>query len=227
MQNIDHDDASVNASALLYEQFARIGKVLGNAKRIELLHMLGQGERSVESLAAACGLGLTTTSAHLQVLRQARLVETRRDGVKIFYRLADDTVYRLLLALQETGRARLVEVRQIARDYLDARDRLQPVGCDELRDRVSRGDVVVLDVRPAEEFRAGHIAGAISIPLGELGTRLKELPPGEVVAYCRGPYCVLATQAVELLRRRGRDARRLEEGFPEWRLSGLAVATGV
>lgn len=219
-------DSDVDAGALLYEQFARIGKVLGNAKRIELLHMLGQGERSVESLATTCGVGLTTASAHLQVLRQARLVETRRDGVKVFYRLADDTVYRLLIALQDTGRARLAEVQQIARDYFDARDQLQPIERDELRERVHRGDVVVLDVRPAEEFRAGHIAGAISIPAGDLSTRLDELPPGEIVAYCRGPYCVLATQAVEMLRDRGRHARRLEDGFPEWRLAGLAVESG-
>lgn len=215
-----------DAGALLYEQFARIGKVLGNPKRIELLHMLGQGERSVESLAAACGLGLTTASAHLQLLRQARLVETRRDGVKVFYRLADDTVYRLLLALQDAGRARLLEVQQITRDYFDARDRLQPVGRDELRDRVQRGDVVVLDVRPAEEFRAGHIPGAISIPAEELSARLDELPLGEVVAYCRGPYCVLAAKAVKTLRKRGRNARRLEDGFPEWRLAGFAIESG-
>jgi len=221
-----HTESDIDAGALLYEQFARIGKVLGNAKRIELLHMLGQGERSVESLAAACGLGLTTASAHLQVLRQARLVETRREGVKVFYRLADDTVYRLLLALQDAGRARLVEVQQIARDYFDARHRLQPVGRDELRDRVHRGDVVVLDVRPPEEFRAGHIAGAISIPADELSARLNELPLGDIVAYCRGPYCVLATQAVDMLRKRGRHARRLEDGFPEWRLAGLAVESG-
>lgn len=219
-------EPEVNPGALLYEHFARIGKVLGNAKRIELLHMLGQGERSVEVLAAACGLGLTNASAHLQVLRQARLVETRREGVKIFYRLADDTVYRLLLALQETGRARLAEVQQIARDYFDARDQLHPVGRDELRDRVQRGDVVVLDVRPAEEFRAGHIPGAVSIPAEQLSARLDELPLGEIVAYCRGPYCVLATGAVELLRERGRRARRLEDGFPEWRLAGLAVESG-
>jgi DNA-binding transcriptional ArsR family regulator/rhodanese-related sulfurtransferase len=216
-------EPDIDVGAFLYEQFARIGKVLGNARRIELLHMLGQGERSVEALAAACGLGLTTASAHLQVLRQARLVETRREGVKVFYRLADDTVYRLLLALQDAGRARLAEVQQIARDYFDARDRLQPIGRVELRDRVLRGEVVVIDVRPAEEFRAGHIAGAISMPADEVSMRLDELPLGEIVAYCRGPYCVLATRAVETLRNRGRHARRLEDGFPEWRLAGLPI----
>lgn len=209
---------------MLYEQFARIGKVLGNPKRLELLHLLGQGERSVESLALACDLGLTTASAQLQVLRQARLVETRRDGVKVFYRIADDTVYRLLLALQDVGRARLAEVQQIARDYFEARDELQPIGREELWERIQRGDVVVLDVRPAAEYRAGHIPQAVSIPAEELITKLGTLPPdAEIAAYCRGPYCVLATQAVEVLRNNGRRARRLEHGFPEWRLAGLPV----
>lgn len=209
---------------MLYEQFARIGKVLGNPKRLELLHLLGQGERSVESLALACGLRLTTASAHLQVLRQARLVETRKDGVKVFYRIADDTVYRLLIALQDVGRTRLAEVQQIVRDYFEARDELQPIGKEELWERIQRGDVVVLDVRPAHEYRAGHIPRAISIPADELVAKLGTLPAdAEIAAYCRGPYCVLAAQALEVLRSNGRRARRLEDGFPEWRLAGLPV----
>ncbi len=212
---------------MLYEQFARIGKVLGNPKRLELIHILGQGERSVEELAAACGLGLTTASAHLQVLRQARLVETRRDGVKVFYRLADDSVYRLLLSLQEVARVRLVEVQQIARDYFEARDELEPVSKQELWERVQQGDVVVLDVRPADEFRAGHIPGAVSIPAEELPQRLDELPAADVVAYCRGPYCVLALEALEVLRGHGRQGSRLEDGLPEWRLAGLPVELGL
>lgn len=218
--------AENDPKAMLYEQFARIGKVLGNAKRLELLHLLGQGERSVESLARASGLGLTTASAHLQVLRQARLVETRRDGVKVFYRLADDTVYRLLLALQEVGRVRLAEVQQIARDYFEARDEFRPVTREELQERLKRGEVVVLDVRPVDEFRAGHIPGAVSIPAEELAARLDELPSSEVVAYCRGPYCVLATDALNVLRASGWRASRLEEGFPEWRLAGLPIEVG-
>jgi len=218
--------AENDPKAMLYEQFARIGKVLGNAKRLELLHLLGQGERSVESLARASGLGLTTASAHLQVLRQARLVETRRDGVKVFYRLADDTVYRLLLALQEVGRVRLAEVQQIARDYFEARDEFRPVTREELQERLKRGEVVVLDVRPVDEFRAGHIPGAVSIPAEELAARLDELPSSEVVAYCRGPYCVLATAALNVLGASGWRASRLEEGFPEWRLAGLPIEVG-
>jgi len=222
----DHlGDAMNDPKAMLYEQFARIGKVLGNAKRLELLHVLGQGERSVESLALAGGLGLTTASAHLQVLRQARLVETRRDGVRVFYRIADDTVYRLLLALQDAGRTRLAEVQQIARDYVEARDGLEPITKEELWERIQRGDVVVLDVRPAEEYRAGHIPRAVSIPADELEAKLDTLAPdAEIAAYCRGPYCVLAAEALEVLRRHNRRARRLADGFPEWRLAGFPVS---
>lgn len=216
-----------NFKEAVFEQFARIGKAIGNSKRLELLHLLGQGERSVESLANESGLGLTSASAHLQVLRQARLTETRREGVKVFYRLADDSVYRLFLALQDVAQTRLAEVRQAARDYFEARDELQPITREELWERVLREDVIVLDVRPLNEFNAGHIPQALSIPAAELSARLAELPKDtEVVAYCRGPYCVLALEALELLRSDGRRARRLADGFPEWRLSGLPVAVG-
>jgi len=211
----------------LYGQFARVGKAVASPKRIELLDLLGQGERTVEALAQASSMGVANTSAHLQVLRQARLVEARKDGTKVFYRLADDTVARFFAALRDVSRARLTEVEQVVHDYFEARDGMEPVGQAELARRLRRGDVVVLDVRPVEEYQAGHIPGARSIPLDELGRRLKELPQdSEVVAYCRGPYCVLAPVALQILRKKGLRARRLEEGFPEWRLAGLPVAVG-
>jgi rhodanese-related sulfurtransferase len=211
----------------LYEQFARVGKVLGSAKRIELLDLLAQTERSVEELAELTGMEVGNTSAHLQVLRGARLVETRRAGTRIFYRLAGDEVTGLLVALQEVARARLAEVGEVVRTHLSDPDGLEEVGRQELLERASRGDVTVLDVRPAPEYQAGHIPGALSIPIEELEARLGELPDDvEVVAYCRGPYCVLALQAVDLLRRRGRRARRLADGMPEWRGAGLPVAVG-
>jgi len=208
----------------LYEQFARVGKAAGNPKRLEILDLLRQGERSVEGIATATDLGLTTASARLQLLRQARLVATRKDGTRVYYRIADDTVSQFLSALQELARARLTEVEQTVRTYFAARDALDPVGREELLRRIEAGDVVVLDVRPAEEYAAGHVRGAVSIPLEELSARLDELPANvEIVAYCRGPYCVLAPQSIELLRASGRLARRLEDGFPEWRAAGLPV----
>jgi len=211
----------------LYEQFARIGKAVASPKRIELLDLLGQGERTVEALAEAASMGMTNTSAHLQVLRRARLVEVRKEGTKVFCRLADDSVARFFAALRDLSRARLTEVEQTVRDYFVARDDMEPVGQAELARRLRRGDVVVLDVRPAEEYAAGHIPGARSIPLDELGRRLKDLPRNaEVVAYCRGPYCVLAPAALQILRKKGLRARRLADGFPEWRLAGLPVAVG-
>jgi rhodanese-related sulfurtransferase len=211
----------------LYEQFARLGKAVASPKRIELLDLLCQGERTVEGLAKASRMGVTNTSAHLQVLRQARLVETRRDGVKVFYRLADEEVCRFYFALRDLGRARLAEVEQVVRDYFEARDELEPVSRDDLLHRIEGGEAAVLDVRPAEEYAAGHIPGATSMPLPELGRRLGELPRDvEIVAYCRGPYCVLAPEALTILRTKGFTARRLEDGFPEWRLAGLAVEVG-
>jgi rhodanese-related sulfurtransferase len=211
----------------LYEQFARVGKVLGSARRIELLDVLAQGERSVEDLAALTGMELANTSAHLQVLRGARLVETRKAGTRVFYRLAGDEVTGLLVALQGVARARLAEVGDVVRTHLSDPDELEPVGREELLERAARGEIVVLDVRPVEEYRAGHIPGAVSMPIDALEARLAELPDGvEVVAYCRGPYCVFARDAVRLLRARGRPARRLLDGLPEWRLAGLPVAVG-
>ena len=211
----------------LYEQFARVGKTLASPRRIELLELLAQGERSVDALARASGLGLTTTSSHLQILRAARLVETRRAGTRILYRLAGEEVLRLVAVLRELAQARLAEVDQLVDAYFAARDALAPIGREELLAQAERGEVLALDVRPREEYEAGHIPGALSIPLDELRARLDELPAGqEVVAYCRGPYCVLAPQAVELLAAQGIRARRLADGFPEWRLAGLPVAAG-
>ncbi|HEY5578452.1 MAG TPA: metalloregulator ArsR/SmtB family transcription factor [Acidimicrobiia bacterium] len=215
------------AKDALYEQFARIGKAVASPKRIELLDLLCQGERTVEALAGAARMGLTNTSAHLQVLRQARLLETRREGVKVFYRLADEAVCRFFIELRDLARARLAKVEQVVGEYFEARDRLEPVRREELLARIEQGQAVVIDLRPSDEYRAGHIAGAISIPLGELVKRLGDLPrEAEIVAYCRGPLCVLAPQALEFLRDDGLRARRLEDGFPEWRQAGLPVEVG-
>jgi rhodanese-related sulfurtransferase/DNA-binding transcriptional ArsR family regulator len=211
----------------LYEAFARTAKALSSPKRIELLELLAQGEHSVESLAQATGMGVTNTSAHLQVLARSRLVETRREGTRIFYRLAGDDVAGFVVALRDLARSRLAEVDQVVRDYFVARDALEPVGRAELVARAGQGKVVILDVRPAEEFASGHIPGALSVPLDRLDATLARLPKRtEIVAYCRGPYCVLAPQAVERLRNKGYKARRLADGFPEWRMAGLPVAVG-
>jgi rhodanese-related sulfurtransferase len=207
----------------LYEQFARVGKVTGHPKRLELLDLLCQGERTVEELARATGLKVTTASAQLQVLRRARLAAVRPQGKHVYYRIADDSVCRLLQAVQEVARSQLSEVSEAVRRHFDARDPVEPIDSRELKRRIEAGDdVVVVDVRPREEYEAGHIAGAVSIPLDELADRLDELPENaEIVAYCRGPYCVLAPDAVEQLHHAGRFVRRLEVGFPEWRLAGL------
>ena len=211
----------------LYEQFARAAKAAASPKRIELLELLAQGEHTVEALAQATGMGVTNTSSHLQVLRGARLVETRKDGTKVFYRLAGDEVAIFVVALRDLARSRLAEVDQVVRDYFTARDALEPVSRSELVERAGRGEVVILDVRPATEFAAGHIPGALSVPLDQLDAALARLPRrSQIVAYCRGPYCVLAPQAVERLRAKGFNARRLADGMPEWRLAGLPVTVG-
>jgi rhodanese-related sulfurtransferase/DNA-binding transcriptional ArsR family regulator len=215
------------AKDALYAQFSRLAKALSNPRRIELLELLAQAERSVEELAAASGMDVGNASAQLQVLSRARLVEGRRRGKRVLYRLADPAVMRFLGDLRELARDRLAEVEQVARDYFEARDALEPVRAEQLLDRVARREAVVVDVRPAEEYAAGHIPGAISVPLAELAGRLPDLPRGaEIIAYCRGPYCVLAPQAVEILRRDGLRARRLEKGLPEWRQAGLPVEAG-
>jgi len=211
----------------LYEAFARTAKAAASPKRIELLELLAQGERTVESLARASAMSVTNTSAHLQVLARSRLVATRKDGTKIYYRLAGDDVAAFVVALRDLARSRLAEVGEVVRDYFGARDALEPVRREELLARAEQGKVVILDVRPAGEFAAGHIPGALSVPLDQLDAALDRLPRHtEIVAYCRGPYCVLAPQAVERLRARGYQARRLADGLPEWRLAGLPVAAG-
>jgi rhodanese-related sulfurtransferase/DNA-binding transcriptional ArsR family regulator len=212
------------AKDMLNGQFSRLARTLGNPKRIELLDLLAQAERSVEDLAGASGMDVGNTSAQLQVLSRAHLVEARREGRRVIYRLADGAVTSFLAALRELARGRLAEVEQVARDYFDARDDLEPVSSAELTRRLDDRRTVVIDVRPREEYDAGHIPGALSIPLGDLGARIAELPvDSEIVAYCRGPYCVLAPQAIELLRGAGLRARRLADGVPEWRLAGLPV----
>ena len=211
----------------VYEAFARTAKALSSPKRVELAELLAQGERSVEALAEATGMGVTNTSAHLQVLARSRLVETRKDGTRVFYRLAGDDVAGFVAALRDLARARVAEVDQVVRDYFAARDELEPVGRGELLDRVEHGKAIILDVRPVEEFAAGHIPGALSVPLDQLDAVLARLPKrAEIVAYCRGPYCVLAPEAVQRLRAKGFKARRLADGLPEWRLAGLPVAIG-
>jgi len=211
----------------LYEQFARIGKALGSARRVELLDLLCQGERSVDALARTSGMTVTNTSQHLQALRAARLVEARKEGTKVIYRVADEQVCRFFFSLRELAGARLAEVEQFVRRYVEGSGELEPVSRAELLARAKRDDVVILDVRPPDEYASGHIPGAVSVPLEELEQRLASLPrDSEVVAYCRGPYCLLAPRAVELLRERGFRARRLEDGLPEWRLAGLPIAVG-
>jgi rhodanese-related sulfurtransferase len=211
----------------LYGQFARIGHAASSPKRIELLDLLTQGEKTVEQLVEQSATPLKNTSAHLRVLRQARLVETRREGAYVYYRLASDDVARFVRELQALARRRLAEVEQATSLYIDRRDAMEPVTLAELRRRLRDGDVTVIDVRPVEEYRAGHIPGALSVPVDELKRRLRQIPKSrEVVAYCRGPYCVYSVEAVELLRKHGYRARRAGEGVPEWRANGLPVAVG-
>lgn len=211
----------------LYLQFARIGHAVSSPKRIELLDLLAQGEKTVEHLADQTATPVKNTSAHLRVLRQARLVETRRNGTHVFYRLAGDDVSRFLRELQTLGQRRLAEVEQVARLYLTNRDELTPVTLEELRHLMSEAEVMVLDVRPRDEYEAGHIPGAASIPVAELERHLDTLGEGpEVIAYCRGPYCVYSLEAVTLLRANGIRARRAEEGLPDWRAKGFPVAVG-
>lgn len=210
----------------LFEQFARIGKALASGARIELLDLLCQTERTVEELADETGLSVANVSQHLQVMRRARLVEVRREGIYAFYRLADENVFRVWQAIRALGEARLLEVQQVVHTYLKDREKMEAVTAEELTRRLEDSDVVVLDVRPTEEYRAGHIPGAVSIPLGELKKRLKELPRRkEIVAYCRGPYCVQSDTAVALLSANGFKVRRMAVGLPDWRASGLPVET--
>lgn len=212
----------------LYGQFARIGKALSNPHRLEILELLAQSERTVDSLATEIGLSLANASQHLQVLRQAALVESRKDGVFVYYRPAGTEVFELSRVLRTVAEGRLAELERLVREHFGDRDDAEAVSMAELIKRGRSRQVVILDTRPASEYVAGHIPGAISVPVDDLKQRLRQLAKGkEYVAYCRGPYCVYADRAVELLRAHGRRARRLLDGFPEWRAAGLPVASGV
>ena len=214
------------AKDALFDGFALVGKALGSGRRAELIDVLAQGERSVEELAGEIGQTVANTSQHLQQLLRAGLVKTRRDKTRVYYALASDQVVDLWQTLREVAAAHVAELDKLAEAYLGDRDGLESISQAELRSRL-RGDLVVLDVRPAPEYAAGHIAGARSVPIADLTRRLKDLPKdSEVVAYCRGPYCIYADDAVRLLRRKGYQARRLENGFPEWTRAGLPTASG-
>ena len=213
-----------NFKSDLFEQFARIGKALSSGKRLEMLEFLAQGERSVEQLARMTGLSVANTSQHLQQLRQVGLVAARKEGLFVYYRVAGDGIIRLLATLRAVGEEHVADVDRLVKLFLDSKDNLEPVPAKELWQRVKQGLVTVLDVRPPEEYAQGHIRGAINVPVTELKKRLHQIPAGqEVVAYCRGPYCLLAYEAVQVLRKKGIKARRLEEGYPEWKSAGLPV----
>jgi rhodanese-related sulfurtransferase/DNA-binding MarR family transcriptional regulator len=210
----------------LYREFARVGKALGSPHRLEILEVLAQGERSVESLASETGLSVANASRHLQQLRQAQLVLSRREGLFVHYRLAGPEVVSLVVALRHTAEQHLAELDRVVRDFLGDRDDFEPVTPEELSRRMTASEVVVLDVRPEQEYAAGHIAGAHSVPVSGLAGRLAEFHRDEdYVAYCRGPYCVYADEAVAVLRAHGLKAQRLTEGYPEWWLSGRPVRT--
>ena len=211
----------------IYEQFARIGKAVSSPKRLELLDLLCQGPRTVEVLAKESGLTVANASQHLQVLRSARLAETEKEGLFVTYRLADPAVCEFFRAMRLLAESRLAEVEQIKRQFLEGREGMEPMDREELLALVRQGAVTVLDVRPVEEFKAGHVAGALSIPLQELKLRLSDLPRDqEIVAYCRGPYCVLSIEAVEMLRAEGFQAIRIEEGIQDFRVMGFPIAVG-
>jgi len=213
-----------NFKSDLFEQFARIGKALSSGKRLEMLEFLAQGERSVEQLARMTGLAVANTSQHLQLLRQVGLVTARKAGLYVYYRIAGDGIVRLLAALRAVGEEHVADVDRLVKLFRDSKDNLEPVPAKELWQRVKQGLVTVLDVRPPEEYAQGHIRGAINVPVTELKKRLHQIPAGqEVVAYCRGPYCLLAYEAVQVLRKKGIKARRLEDGYPEWKSAGLPV----
>ena len=212
----------------LYDQFARIGKALSSPHRLELLELLAQGERTVDSLATEIGLSLANASQHLQALRQASLVDSRKHGLYVYYRLADPAVCDLCRVIRTVAEHRLADLDRLVRAHFEDHARAEVVGMEELLKRARSRDVVILDTRPPTEYAAGHISGAISVPVDELQRRLRRLPKDkEYVAYCRGPYCVYADQAVTILKSRGRRARRLLEGFPEWRAAGFPVEAGL
>lgn len=211
----------------LFDAFAEVAKALASGRRAELIDVLSQGERSVDELAGEIGQSLANTSHHLRALAQSGLVRTRRDGTRIYYALASDRVGELWAALRDVAAEHVAGIDRLATAYLGDHDGAEPMTRDELARRLRRRDVLVIDVRPEAEYHAGHIPGARSLPPAEVSKRLRELPKNvDIVAYCRGPFCVYANDAVRLLRRRGARARRLEDGFPEWKRAGLAVAVG-
>ena len=211
----------------IYEQFSRIGKAVASPRRLELLDLLCQGEKTVETLSKETGLTVANTSQHLQTLRAAHLVKAEKEGLYVTYRLADQRVCEFFRSMRVLAEHRLAEVEMIKRRFLEGKQGMEPVSRDDLIQRVIEGAVTVLDVRPVEEFRAGHIPGALSVPLEHLKELLSKLPSDqEIVAYCRGPYCVLAVQAVDMLRGQGFEAIRLEEGIQDWRAMGLPVEVG-
>ena len=216
--------AGSNFKGELFEQFARVGKALSNANRLEILEFLAQGEKSVEGLASACKLSVANTSQHLQQLRYAGLVASRKEAQKVFYTLSDDQVVTLLGNIRDIAETNLAEVDQLVAQFLKTKDDLEPVAADDLLKLVKSGEVTVIDVRPPDEYESGHVKGAINIPIKELEARIKELDlDKEVIAYCRGPYCMMAFEAVSKLRGGSFRARRLENGFPEWKNSGMPV----
>jgi rhodanese-related sulfurtransferase/predicted transcriptional regulator len=209
---------------LLFAQFAAVAKTLANEHRLMLLQLLAQGERGVETLAELSGLSVANASQHLQHLRRTGVVTARRDGKRILYRLAGDDIVTLLSSLRQVAERNVAEVQRLLDGYFRERDSLEPIGPEELLKRMRRGMITLIDVRPHEEFSSGHISGAVSVPLEHLKRRLREIPPRrEIVAYCRGPYCLMAYEAVSELRRRGFKARRLKDGYPEWKSAGLPV----
>jgi rhodanese-related sulfurtransferase len=211
----------------LFEQFARIGKALASPKRLEILDLLVQGERTVEEIARETAMPVANASQHLQTLKGSRIVESRREGLYAYYRLADEKVFRAWRAVRDLGEARLAEVDQVVQTYLNDRDVLEAVDAVGLMERLAEGSVVVLDMRPKEEYRAGHVRGALSVPVDSLEAALQILPKDkEIIAYCRGPYCVFSDEAVRVLRAKGYRASRLTEGFPEWRAAGYPVESG-
>lgn len=216
---------NVSPKKQLFAHFARVAKAMGSANRLELLETLSQGERSVDELARASGMSVANTSHHLQVLRISGLAYSRKEGLQVFYRLADDAVTNLLVGIRGVAEAQLAEVERIVRESFNNRDKLKPVKRDELMKLLKQGDALLLDVRPGSEYAAGHIAGAINMPVDDLLKRSKELPRDrEIIAYCRGPYCMMSFDAVEQLRKRGLQARRLQDGYPEWKAEQRAVA---
>lgn len=212
---------------MVFQLFAMIAQGFSSPKRLEIIDVLVQGERDVETLSKEMNMSMANTSKHLQVLKNARLLESRKEGVRVLYKVADDSVFTCWKNLQTLAEQRLYEMKEIVRMYYQDRDKMEPISRDNLFSRIKGGDVVVLDVRPSEEYKSGHILKAISIPLSELKQRIDEIPKNiEVVAYCRGPYCVLAAEAITFLRKEGIRAIRMKDGFPEWENDGLPVETG-